>query len=55
MKRLNKDNNLIHIMRAEYSYTVCRINEDKNYHFIFDAFRDNRSKCIISSYLSIRH
>ena len=55
MKRLNKDNNLIYIMRAEYLHAVCRVNEGRNYCSISDVLRDNRPKYIISSHLSIRH
>ena len=55
IKRLNRDNNLIYIMRAEYLHTVCRVNEDRNYCSISDVLRDNRPKCIIDSHLSIRH
>ena len=55
MKRLNRDNNLIYTVRAEYSYAIYRINKDRNYCSISDVLRDNRSKCIINSHLSIRH
>ena len=54
-KRLNKDNNLIYIIRAEYSQTVYKVNKDKNYCFISDVLRDNRSKYMINSYSCIRH
>ena len=54
-KRMNKDNNLIHTMRAEHSYAIYRANEGRNYCSISDILRDNRPKCMISSHLSIRH
>ena len=55
MKRLNRDNNLIYIIKAEYLHAVYRINEDRNYCSISDVLRDNRPKCMISSHLNIRH
>ena len=53
-KRSDRDNNLVHTIKAEYSHTVYRINEGRNYCSISDVLRDNRSKCIIDSHLSIR-
>ena len=55
IKRLNRDNNLIHIIRAEHLYAIYRANKDRNYCSISDTLRDNRPKCMISSHLSIRH
>ena len=55
MRRLNRDNNLIHTIKAEYLHAVYRINKDRNYCSISDILRDNRPKCMINSYLSIRH
>ena len=55
MKRLDRDNNLIYIIKAEHSHAIYRANEDRNYHSISDVLRDNRSKRIISSHLSIKH
>ena len=55
MKRLNRGNNLIYTVRAEYLYAVHRINKGRNYCSISDALRDNRSKCMIDSHLSIRY
>ena len=55
MKRLNRGNNLIYIMRAEYLHAIYRANEGRNYRSISDILRDNRLKCMISSHLSIRH
>ena len=55
MKRLNRDNNLIYTVRAEYLYTVYRVNKSRNYCSISDILRDNRPKCMINSYLSIRY
>ena len=55
IKRLNRDNNLVHIIEAGHSHAICRANKGRNYCSISDALKDNRPKCIISSYLSIRH
>ena len=55
IKRLNRDNNLIYIIKAEYLYAVYRINKDRNYCSISDILKDNRPKYIINSYLSVRH
>ena len=55
MKRSDRDNNLIYTVRAEYLHTVYRINKGRNYCSISDILRDNRPKCMIDSYLSIRH
>ena len=55
MKELNRDNNLIYIIEAEYLYTVCRVNKDRNYCSISDVIRDNRPKCMVDSHLSIRY
>ena len=55
IKRSDRDNNLIHIMKAGYPHAVCRINKGRNYCSISDVLRDNRSKCIIDSHLSIEH
>ena len=55
MKRLNRDDNLIYIMKAEYLYAVYRVNKGRNYCSISDVLRDNRPKCMIDSHLSIRH
>ena len=55
MKRLDRDNNLIYIMRAGHLHTIYRANKGRNYRSISDVLRDNRPKCMISSHLSIRH
>ena len=55
MKRSDRDNNLIYIIRAEYLYAVHRVNKDRNYCSISDIIRDNRSKCMIDSHISVRH
>ena len=54
-KRLNRGNNLIYTVRAEYSHTVYRVNKGRNYCSISDALRDNRPKHMINSHLSVRH
>ena len=55
IKRLNRGNNLVYIMRAGHLHAIYRTNKDRNYCSISDALRDNRPKYIISSHLSIRH
>ena len=54
-KRLNRDNNLVYIIKEEHPHAIYRINEGRNYHSISDALRDNRPKRMVSSHSSIRH
>ena len=55
IKGLNRDNNLIHTIRAEYLHIVYRVNKGRNYCSISDVIRDNRPKCIVDSHLNARH